>query len=317
MIGYRTGFQTTVRDRITLSGIGVHSGKPAEMTISPGDPNTGILFIVSDPDTGREVELRADHMNVSPTALATVLGDMDGTCVATVEHLLAAFSGLGVDNAIVEINNREVPVLDGSAAGFVEAIDRVRLTTLGAPKRFIKILKPIRVEEGAAFGELRPYDGFRLEVEIDFDCKSIGRQRYVGDLSPAAFRRDLARARTFGFLSDVEQLWAAGFAFGSSLENTVVIAEDRILNPEGLRWPDEFVRHKALDAVGDLSLLGAPILGCYRSYRGGHRLNFAMVKALVADPQAWTYVTPAARREVGHADLSVGLGAPTFAADVS
>ena len=317
MIGCKTGFQTTVRDRVTLSGIGVHSGKPARITITPGDSDTGIRFLVSDPKSGREKEIRADHLNVSATALATVLGDVDGLCVATVEHLLATFAGLGIDNAIVEMEGPEVPVMDGSAADFVAAVDQVRLTTLRAPRRFIKVLKPIRVEEGQAFGELRPYEGFRLDVEIDFETGLIGRQRYIGDLSPARFRRDLARARTFGFLGDVERLWAAGFALGSSLDNTVVLSEDRILNPEGLRWPDEFVRHKALDALGDLALLGAPVLGSYRSYRGGHRLNHAMVKALVADPQAWTYVTPGARREIGHADLSVGVGAPAFSADVS
>jgi len=235
---------------------------------------------------------------------------------STVEHLLAAFAGLGVDNAIVEIEGRELPILDGSAAPFVAAIDAVGLEAQATPRRFLKILKPIRVEDGRAVGELLPYDGgLRLEIDIEFEHVLIGRQRYAGMLSPQAFRRELARARTFGFMSDVAKLWSGGFARGASLDNTICLAEDRVLNPEGLRFPDEFVRHKALDAVGDLAVLGLPILGRYRSLRGGHRLNAEVVAALAADRSASTVIVAEGRR--GHAELGVPAAVPAYGPDFS
>ncbi|HQF31643.1 MAG TPA: UDP-3-O-acyl-N-acetylglucosamine deacetylase [Hyphomicrobiales bacterium] len=317
MARHSTGFQTTVRDRVTLDGIGVHSGKPVSMSILPADADTGVVFLRTNLPGSRDVEIPANVRSVSATELCTVLGDMSGAFVATVEHLVAGLSGLGIDNVLIEIDGAEVPIMDGSAHDFVDAIDQVGIATLRTPRRYIKILKPIRVESGAAFGELRPYDGLRMEVEIDYPSALIGRQRFAADMTPAVFRRDVARARTFGFLSDVERLWAAGYALGSSLENSVVLAEDRIVNPEGLRWTDEFVRHKVLDAIGDLALAGAPILGCYRSYRGGHKLNSAMVAALFADPEAWTYETATITRESGHADLSAGVPVPAFGPDVS
>jgi len=210
-----------------------------------------------------------------------------------------------------------MPIMDGSSQVFVEAIDQVGLDRLGRRRRSIRVLKPVRVELGRAWAELRPYErGFRLDVEIDFDTPLIGRQRKALDLSPESFRRELARARTFGFVKDVEQLWKHGLALGSSLENSVALGDDRILNPEGLRFPDEFARHKALDAVGDLALSGAPLLGKYRSYCGGHKLNFMMLEALFADSSAWAYVDAPVRRETGHAELSAGLGA-AFAPDTN
>lgn len=317
MARYQTGYQTTVRERVILRGVGVHSGKPVEIAINPADADTGIMLVRTNIPGQRDVEIPATFRSVSNTELSTVLGDMSAAFVATVEHLLATFSALMIDNAVIEIDGPEVPILDGSAYGFVDAIDQAGVETLKARRRFIKILKPIRVEMNGAFGELRPYDGRRLEVEIDYPSKLIGRQRFAADMTPNVFRREIARARTYGFLSDVERLWAAGYALGSSLENSVVLADDRIVNPEGLRWADEFVRHKVLDAIGDLALAGAPILGCYRSYRGGHKLNFAMVRALFADPEAWTYETEIVSRESGHADLSAGMGAPAYGPEVS
>jgi len=210
-----------------------------------------------------------------------------------------------------------VPIMDGSAARFVEAIDEVGLAELDAPRRYLKILKTVSVEDGGAYGELSPYNGFHIDVEIDFVANVIGQQRIDLDINPGSFRRELSRARTFGFMKDVERLWAAGLALGASLDNTVAIGDDRVINREGLRFPDEFVRHKALDAVGDLALAGAPILGAYKSSRGGHRLNSLVLKALFADEDAWTLVdAPRPSREIRHAELS-HLAAVNFAAERS
>jgi UDP-3-O-[3-hydroxymyristoyl] N-acetylglucosamine deacetylase len=237
------------------------------------------------------------------TELCTVIGDQARISIATVEHLLAAFLGLGIDNALVEIDGPEVPIMDGSAAQFVDLIDEAGVETLSAPRRYIKVVKPVRVESGQSFCELRPAegkdrDGLQLDVEIDFDCAVIGRQKKSLDLAPSLFRKELARARTFGFLADVERLWKAGFALGASLENTVALQADRVLNPEGLRFADEFVRHKMLDAVGDLALAGRRILGAFRSHRGGHRMNVAVVRALFADPSAFEFVDAVPTRSV-------------------
>ena len=238
-------------------------------------------------------------------------------------------SGLGVDNAIIEIDGPEVPIMDGSAAPFVAAIDQAGVVTLSAPRRYIQILKPVRVAKDDAYGELRPYPrGFRIELEIEFDHPLIGRQgARARRRARRRFRRELARARTFGFMRDVAKLWSAGYALGASFENTLVVTENRVLNPEGLRFADEFVRHKALDAIGDLALAGAPLLGAYRSVRGGHKLNHAVLSALMADPSAWTLVDgpESARKSArmcaaairGHADVATGLVAPAYGPDVS
>ncbi len=279
--------QTTLREQVTVSGIGVHSGLPVNLTLNPADADTGIVFSRTDAQ-GREREVRADFRAVTATELATVLGDESGVLCSTAEHILAALCGLGVDNALVEIDGPEVPIMDGSAAPFVAAIDQAGIVQLNKTRRYIKVLKPVRVAKGEAFGELRPYEsGFRLDIEIDFPSVLIGRQSIALDLTADSFRRDLSRARTFGFMKDVSALWSAGKALGASFENTLVLSDNRILNTEGLRYPDEFVRHKALDAVGDLALAGAPIIGAYRSVRGGHRLNHAVLVALMSDPTAY------------------------------
>jgi UDP-3-O-[3-hydroxymyristoyl] N-acetylglucosamine deacetylase len=305
--------QRTLKRRVSLSGVGVHSGKPVGVTLAPADPNSGITFVRTDvPDT----EIVASHASLGATELCTVLGDPQGVCVATVEHLLAAFIGLGIDNAIVEIDGAEVPVMDGSAGRFVEAIDAAGVVVQRQTRRFLKIRKPVRVELGAAYAEFRPYDGCRFEVGIAFDCPVIGTQAIGVELTPKNFRRGIARARTFGHMRDVERLWAAGYALGSSLENSVVIGEDGVINPEGLRFPDEFVRHKVLDAIGDLALAGAPLRGLYRSFRGGHKLNAMALSALLADPDAWMMVpAPVDRRKraESRAELLSGLLAPAFA----
>jgi len=311
--------QTTLRDDVIFSGIGVHTGQPATLTLHPADIDTGIVFVRAGRDGCPDREIRADFRFVTSTELATVLGDHGGPLCATAEHVLAALSGLRIDNAVVEIDGSEAPILDGSAAEFVAGIDSVGTVPLPASRRFIEVLKPVRVAKGESFGELRPYaHGFRLEIEIDFPNRLIGRQALALDLDPNTFRKEIARARTFGFMQDVSKLWSAGYALGASLENTLVLADDRVLNPEGLRYADEFVRHKALDAVGDLALAGAPLLGAYRSKCGGHKLNHAVVSALMADPSAWRMVEAApARRVRGYADLTTALTAPAYGPDVS
>jgi UDP-3-O-[3-hydroxymyristoyl] N-acetylglucosamine deacetylase len=312
--------QTTLREAATIKGIGVHSGLPVMLTIHPADADCGISFLRTGIDGGPDREIRADVRAVTATEFATVLGDADGPLCSTAEHVLAALSGLGVDNATIEIDGPEVPIMDGSAAAFVAAIEQAGIVTLAAPRRYIQILRPVRVAKGDCLGELRPYPrGFRLEVEIAFDNAMIGRQAIAIDVTPESFRKELARARTFGFMRDVSKLWSAGYALGATFENTVVVTDDRVLNAEGLRFADEFVRHKALDAVGDLALAGAPLLGAYRSVRGGHKLNHAVLCALMADRSAWTYVDArqTARRPRGQAEIATGLAAPAFGPDVS
>lgn len=293
----RSEYQATIADVVSLSGIGVHSGAPATLTIYPSDEDTGIIFQRIAMEGARDVEIKAEWSRISATALCTVLGDPEGAYVSTVEHLLAALRAMGVDNAVIEVDGPEVPIMDGSSAAFIDAIESAGLTVQKKRRKVLRILKPVRVDAGDAFGELRPHDGCRFEVSIDYDHDSIGHQAMHFDLCCDAFRQDIARARTFGFLKDVEHLWANNFALGSSLENAVVLGDEGIVNPEGARWADEFVRHKILDAIGDLSLAGMPIEGCYRSHKGGHRLNFTMMKALFDDPSNYEIVDDAARRD--------------------
>lgn len=287
--------QTTLSASIALEGVGVHSGKPARIVLHPAEADAGVAFLRSD--LSAEPVAPAIWSRVVSTELCTSLGLGGSACVATVEHAMAALAGLGVDNALIEVDGPEIPVLDGSAAPFVAAIDEAGVRTQAATRRSIEILKTVRVERGGAFAELAPGgEGLALDVEIAFAHAAIGRQRKALRLDPAIFRRELARARTFGFIGDIERLWRAGFALGASLENSIAISDAGVLNPEGLRFRDEFVRHKMLDAVGDLALAGAPIRGVFRSRCGGHTLNHAVLQALFADEGAWRLVparTPA------------------------
>jgi UDP-3-O-[3-hydroxymyristoyl] N-acetylglucosamine deacetylase len=319
----KAGRQTTLGARATVSGIGVHSGLPVSITFHPADASTGVVFVRLDAQGRPEREVRAHANHVSATQLATVLGDdKGGPCVSTIEHIMAALCGLGVDNAIIEIDGSEAPIMDGSSAAFVAAIDQAGIVALNAPRRFTKVLKPIRVQKGDSYAELLPHDrGFHIDITIDFDHALIGQQSIALDVEATTFRREIARARTFGFMKDVSRLWAAGFGRGASTDNTLVLDDTRLLNPEGLRYADEFVRHKALDAIGDLALAGAPLLAAYKSFKGGHRLNHAVLAALFADPTAWTVVEEKseirAPRSRGHADITAGLVAPAYRADLS
>lgn len=305
-------YQTTLKSRVSLSGIGVHSGNNVSIDFVPADPDTGIVFVRTDVQ-GEPVELRALASEVGGTDLSTILGDLAGVHVATVEHLLAALAGLGIDNLLIEIDGNEVPVLDGSSAPFVEVFEQAGLQQQAVKRRYIRILKPVRIDNGASWAEFRPYDGTRFEVEIDFESPAIGRQSFATDITPESFRNELSRARTFGFMKDVERLWAAGYALGSSLENSVVIGDDhRVINMEGLRYPDEFVRHKMLDAVGDLALAGARFIGCFRSYRGGHKLNAQALRRLLSDRSAFEIVETG-RRVRGRGAEMIAVNAPVYA----
>ena len=257
----------------------------------PADADTGIVFVRCGVDGQPDREIRANVRAVTATEFATVLGDAEGPLCSTAEHVLAALAGLGVDNA--HHRDRRAGSADhGRQRGGVCRRDRPgrRGHAAGAATLHPKVLKPVRVAKDDSYGELRPYaQGFRIELDIDFAHPLIGRQGLALDIDPKTFRRELSRARTFGFMRDVAKLWSAGYALGASFENTLVINEHRLLNPEGLRFADEFARHKALDAIGDLALAGAPLLGAYRSVRGGHKLNHAVLSALMADPSAWTW----------------------------
>ena len=317
--GSLAGTQTTLREPASISGIGIHSGSPVTVTLYPAEADTGIVFWRCGMSGRNDREIVADFRSVTATEFATVLGDQYGPAVSTTEHVLAALSGLGVDNVIVEVDGPEVPIMDGSAAPFVAAIDRAGIAPVSARRRCIKVMRPVRVGLDGSWGEIRPYTrGLRIETEIQFDHPLVGRQSFAIDVQPELFRRELSRARTFGFMRDVTKLWSAGYALGASFENTVVVAESRILSTEGMRFPDEFVRHKVVDAIGDLALAGAPLLGAYRSVRGGHKLNHAVVAALMNDHTAWTYgeVEEAVRRPRGHAELAPAF-APAYSPDIS
>ena len=300
-----SGRQTTLQSRVSLSGHGVHSGKPVMVTLHPAQAQHGIRFLRTGLENGTTALIPARHDQVTSSELCTIVGNPKMGGVSTVEHLMAALYALGIDNLLVEIDGPEMPILDGSSKPFIDAIDRVGVKRLDARRRYIKILKPVRVENGTKFSELLPFEnGFRLTVEILFDNPVIGHMTKSVDLNPDLFRREISTARTFGFLKDVDHLRKAGLALGASLDNTVAIDGDRVMNPEGLRFPDEFVRHKLLDAVGDLSLAGFPILGHYRSHSGGHRMNVAVLEALFADQSAYEIFEDHAGEQVAAAAVA-------------
>ncbi|MBB5534027.1 UDP-3-O-[3-hydroxymyristoyl] N-acetylglucosamine deacetylase [Rhizobium giardinii] len=304
------GFQTTIANSVTLSGTGVHSGAEVAITFHPAEADSGIVFQRMDGDRAIS-EFRAVSSQVGNTDLCTVLGFSPATSIATIEHVMAAIYALSLDNLLIEVHGAEMPIMDGSSAPFIEAIEQTGLRALAVKRRYIRILKPVRIESGSSWSEFTPYDGMRFEVAIDFDCPLIGRQDWKGDLTPSVFKTELSRARTFGFMRDVERMWAAGRGLGSSLENSVVISDDdTVINVEGLRYKDEFVRHKTLDAVGDLALAGMPFIGCYRSYRGGHKMNANALKALMSDPTAYEIVETATRRQRAAQREGMAVNAP-------
>ena len=281
--------QKTLGRTVAVAGIGLHSGKPVTMTLAPATADSGIRFQRSDL-VGPASHLPARWDLVGDTQLCTALINDRGVRIGTVEHLMAAFAGCGIDNVIVRLDADEVPVMDGSAAPFVTLIESAGVVEQATFRRAIKILRAITVGDAAQHATLAPGDGFTVDFEIEFDAEIVARQQRCLKLVNGAFKSEIAGARTFGFAHEIEQLRSAGLARGGSLDNAVVVSGSRVLNKEGLRYPDEFVRHKMLDAVGDLYLAGAPIIGRYVGMRSGHRLNNALLRALFADSAAWCHV---------------------------
>jgi UDP-3-O-[3-hydroxymyristoyl] N-acetylglucosamine deacetylase len=283
--------QKTLKAAIQCRGVGLHTGARVNMVLHPAAPGTGIVF--RRRDLGG-IEIAAHWRNIVTSTLCTTLGNDAGVKIATIEHLMAALAGLEIDNAIVELDGPEVPVMDGSAAPFVFLIECAGIAEQVAPRRGIKVLKPVRVGTNGNSASLIPADSFRLSFAIDFASGAIRQQELSYELDAENFKHEISRARTFGFLDEVERMRQAGLARGGSLENAVVISGDRVLNKEGLRYDDEFVRHKVLDALGDLYLAGGTILGHFHGVRSGHALNHQLVDALFADASAWRPVTIAA-----------------------
>jgi len=283
--------QRTLADALEFSGFGVHSGAPVTLTLEPAAPDSGytITRVLED---GRRVGPVPVHFSrVTRTTLCTTIDLGDSVSVATVEHVISALSGMGVDNCHLLLDGTECPIIDGSAWPFVEGIQAVGLMVQPAPRRYIKIMRQVTVRNNEASAALEPYNGRLLDLEIDFDSRVIGRQRMIFDWTPRKYYDDVSRARTFGFVRDAKILRQAGYALGSSMENSITVHEDRILNPGGLRYEDEFVRHKLLDAIGDLALCGLPIYGRFRSYKGGHALNALVLNGLFASEANYEIVT--------------------------
>ena len=283
-------FQHTLQGPAIFAGVGVHTGAYTRVAVRPAPTNSGIVFVRTDL-TDRDNRVPATGEAVTKTQLGTVIENAAGVSVSTIEHLMAALAMLGIDNAIVELDGPEMPIMDGSSLPFVQILDRAGRRQQDALRTYIEILEPIEFIDGDKRASLTPSDQFEVAFEIRFPSAAIGRQAVDLVMDEQAFRDELADCRTFGFLHEVEYLRSIGLARGGSMENAVVIEGDRILNPEGLRRPDEFVRHKALDAIGDLYVLGAPILGRFEGVLAGHGLNNQLVRALLAAPQSWRYRT--------------------------
>jgi UDP-3-O-[3-hydroxymyristoyl] N-acetylglucosamine deacetylase len=291
--------QRTLKEAVSCHGLGLHSGTPVNLTMLSAPANHGIVFVRKD--LPKPVEIPALASYVVDTSLATTLGK-DGVRVGTVEHVLAALAGLGVDNARIELDGPEVPIMDGSAAPFAYLIRSAGIRVLSEPKSFLVIKKPVTVTDGDKEATLSPSTRFRIDCTIDFDHPLISDQAISFEFSDRNFSREIARARTFGFLRDVEKLKAIGLARGGSLENAIVVDDFSILNPDGLRFPDEFVRHKLLDAIGDVCLFGRPVIGHLRAFKTGHALNHKLVQQVLADPASHVVVR-ARRRDVERLDL--------------
>lgn len=280
--------QQTLGNRISCTGVGLHSGAKVSMTLHPGEPDTGIVFRRADV-AGDKADIQALYSNVVDTRLCSTIGNEHGTRIALVEHLMAALMGCGVDNAVIEVDGPEVPIMDGSSAPFVFLVECAGLKSQATPRQAIRILKTVEARDGNRVATLSPAPEFSVRFEIEFDNDLISHQACSFQPLNGSFKDHLCRARTFGFLEDGEELRALGFARGASLDNAVVISGDRVLNEDGLRYQDEFVRHKALDSMGDLYLAGAPFVGLFTGVRSGHALHNTLLRALFADGDAWCY----------------------------
>jgi len=282
--------QRTLKNSIRATGVGLHTGRKVLMALRPGPANSGIVFRRTDLDEPADIHATAE--NVGETTLGTTLiqGDVK---VSTIEHLLSAFAGLGIDNAVVELSSSEVPIMDGSAGPFVFLLQSAGLEEQNSAKKFVRILKRVKVEDGDKWARFDPYDGFKVNFEIEFDHPVFKRRSQVAsmDFSTTTFLREVSRARTFGFMRDLEYMRSRNLALGGNLDNAIVLDEYRILNEDGLRYEDEFVKHKILDAIGDLYLLGHSLIGEFSGYKSGHALNNRLLRALIADRSAWREVT--------------------------
>ena len=282
--------QRTLKNVIRATGVGLHTGEKVFLTLRPAVPDTGIVFRRVDLESPVDIPAKAE--NVGDTRLSTTL-EKDGVRISTVEHLLSAFAGLGIDNAYVDVSAPEVPIMDGSAGPFVFLIQSAGVEEQKAAKRFIRIKRPVEVKEGDKVARFEPFNGFKVSFGIDFDHPAMTNdsRRSIIDFSSTSFVKEVSRARTFGFLRDIEMLRDNGLALGGSMDNAIVVDDFRVLNEDGLRYEDEFVKHKILDAIGDLYLLGHSLIGAFSGYKSGHELNNRVLKALIAQPDAWEEVT--------------------------
>jgi len=282
--------QRTLKNVIRATGVGIHTGEKVFMTLRPAPVNTGIIFRRTDLEPAREVPAFAT--NVGDTSMNTTL-DADGVRISTVEHLMSAFAGLGIDNAYVDLSNAEVPIMDGSAGPFVFLIQSAGIEEQTAAKRFIRVLEPVEIRRDDKWARLDPYDGFRVSFKIDFNHPVFrSHQSFASvDFSTTSYLKEIARARTFGFMRDIEMLRERNLVLGGSMDNAVVLDDYRVLNEDGLRYEDEFVKHKVLDAIGDLYLLGHGLIGAFSGYKSGHELNNLLLRSLLEQPAAWEEVT--------------------------
>ena len=304
--------QRTLKSPIRATGVGLHSGVKVEMTLRPAPPDTGIVF--RRMDVNPPVDIAASALAVTDTRLCSMLGSGDAS-VATVEHLMSALAGMGIDNLLVDLSGPEIPILDGSSAPFVFLLQSAGIEEQPAPKRYVRITRPIEVREGDKWARFTPHNGFRVEFTIDFDHPAIGKtgNTVVVDFAEQPYAREVARARTFGFVHEVEALRANGLALGGSLDNAIVMDEYRVLNSDGLRYDDEFVKHKVLDAIGDLYLLGHPIIGSFEAYKSGHALNNRLLRELLAHAESWEMVTFSRAEDVPPAFLRLAPLTPLSA----
>lgn len=282
--------QRTLKSSVSVTGVGLHSGEKVTLSLRPGPVNSGVVFRRVDVKPVEEICARADL--VHDTRLSTCM-EQNGVRIATIEHLMSALAGLGIDNVVVEMDGAEVPIMDGSAGTFIFLLQSAGIVEQSAPKKFIRIKKKVEVKQGDKWVKFEPYHGYKLTFTINFAHPVFAntKQHVTLDLDEHAYVRDISRARTFGFMQDVEYMRSQGLALGGSLDNAIVMDEYRVLNADGLRFEDEFVKHKVLDAIGDLYLLGHPIIGAFSGFKSGHALNNALLRELLADDQAWEFVT--------------------------
>ncbi|OGS92069.1 MAG: UDP-3-O-[3-hydroxymyristoyl] N-acetylglucosamine deacetylase [Gallionellales bacterium GWA2_60_18] len=282
--------QRTLKNSVSVTGVGLHSGEKVMLGLRPAPVNSGIVFRRVDTRPVEEICARAELVN--DTRLSTCM-EQNGVRVATVEHLMSALAGLGVDNAYIDLDSAEVPIMDGSAGTFIFLLQSAGIVEQTAAKKFIRVKKTVEVKQGDKWVRFEPHHGYKLTFTINFAHPVFAstKQHVVVDLGEESYVRDISRARTFGFMHDVENMHAQGLALGGSLDNAIVMDEYRVLNADGLRFEDEFVKHKVLDAIGDLYLLGYPLIGAFSGYKSGHALNNALLRALLADEQAWEIVT--------------------------